>query len=230
MLGFRKQQQQQKKKEGARSPEPAAMSALLTSPVTTSLLYERPSFPFPACRASSSSSSSSSSSQSRLLHHLARPSLGTEKPVSLLNKCSGGTQTCVWASNRFNSNSYNNNNEYYDEIEVDMDPEKMLKPGDPNTFQATIRKAMPVGYWVTMPSGREAFLPAQDLGFLGGLEKLRQIFQPGQEVTVRVVTRGGSGREVLSLKKPDPNKPDPPPRPLRKDFEGGRRRRPAQYS
>ncbi|KAH7438453.1 hypothetical protein KP509_04G015500 [Ceratopteris richardii] len=110
-----------------------------------------------------------------------------------------------------------------------MDPEKMLKPGDPNTFQATIRKAMPVGYWVTMPSGREAFLPAQDLGFLGGLEKLRSIFQPGQEVTVRVVTRGGSGREILSLKKPDPNKPDPPPKPLRKEFEGGRRRRPSQY-
>lgn len=131
----------------------------------------------------------------------------------------------------YNSNRYNSNyNDYYDDIVVDMDPEKMLKPGDPNTFQATIRKAMPVGYWVTMPSGREAFLPAQDLGFLGGLEKLRSIFQPGQEVTVRVVTRGGSGREVLSLKKPDPNKPDPPPKPLRKEFEGGRRRRPSQYS
>ncbi|MCO5593132.1 hypothetical protein L7F22_047138 [Adiantum nelumboides] len=123
--------------------------------------------------------------------------------------------------NRFNNSS----SSYYDDIEVDMDPEKMLKPGDPNTFQATIRKAMPVGYWVTMPSGREAFLPAQDLGFLGGLEKLRQLFQPGQEVTVRVVTRGSSGREVLSLKKPDPNKPDPPPKPLRKEFEGGRRPR-----
>ncbi|KAH7438451.1 hypothetical protein KP509_04G015500 [Ceratopteris richardii] len=130
----------------------------------------------------------------------------------------------------YNSNRYNNSyNDYYDDIVVDMDPEKMLKPGDPNTFQATIRKAMPVGYWVTMPSGREAFLPAQDLGFLGGLEKLRSIFQPGQEVTVRVVTRGGSGREILSLKKPDPNKPDPPPKPLRKEFEGGRRRRPSQY-
>ena len=114
-----------------------------------------------------------------------------------------------------------------DDIEVDLDPEKMLKQGDPGTVQATIRKAMPVGYWVTMPSGKEAFLPAQDLGFLGGLEKLRQIFQPGQEVTVRVVTRGSSGREVLSLKKPDPNKPDPPPKPLRKEFEGTRRYRPS---
>lgn len=130
--------------------------------------------------------------------------------------------------NRF---SNHNSSAYYDDVEVDMDPEKMLKPGDPNTYQATIRKAMPVGYWVTMPSGREAFLPAQDLGFLGGLEKLKQLFQPGQEVTVRVVTRGGSGREVLSLKKPDPNKPDPPPKPLRKEFEGGRRYRPSsRYS
>ncbi|MCO5600688.1 hypothetical protein L7F22_054803 [Adiantum nelumboides] len=140
------------------------------------------------------------------------------------------TRKGLHVSAAYNSNRYNSNyNDYYDDIVVDMDPEKMLKPGDPNTFQATIRKAMPVGYWVTMPSGREAFLPAQDLGFLGGLEKLRSIFQPGQEVTVRVVTRGGSGREVLSLKKPDPNKPDPPPKPLRKEFEGGRRRRPSQY-
>lgn len=149
-----------------------------------------------------------------------------------ISSSSNNSPSCrLHISAAYNSNRYNSNyNDYYDDIVVDMDPEKMLKPGDPNTFQATIRKAMPVGYWVTMPSGREAFLPAQDLGFLGGLEKLRSIFQPGQEVTVRVVTRGGSGREVLSLKKPDPNKPDPPPKPLRKEFEGGRRRRPSQYS
>lgn len=143
----------------------------------------------------------------------------------LVSKISSSWRLSICAA--YNSSS--SYNVHYDDIVVDMDPEKMLKPGDPNTFQATIRKAMPVGYWVTMPSGREAFLPAQDLGFLGGLEKLRSIFQPGQEVTVRVVTRGGSGREVLSLKKPDPNKPDPPPKPLRKEFQGGRRRRPSAY-
>lgn len=126
---------------------------------------------------------------------------------------------------------YNNYSSYdpYDDVEVDLPPEKMLKKGDPGTYQATIKGVMPVGYWVTMPSGREAYLPAQDLGFLGGLEKLRKIFKEGDEVTVRVVTRGGSGREVLSLKIPDPNKPDPPPKPLRKEFLPGgaasRRRR-----
>lgn len=104
------------------------------------------------------------------------------------------------------------------EVVVDLPPEKMLKKGDPGTYQAKIRGVMPVGYWVTMPSGKEAYLPAQDLGFSGGLEKLRQIFQVGQEITVRVVTRGGSGREILSLKKPDPSKPDPPPRPLRDGY------------
>ena len=116
-----------------------------------------------------------------------------------------------------------------DDIEVDLDPEKMLKQGDPDegTQQAIIQDVIPVGYFCKMPSGKQAYLPAQDLGFLGGLEKLRQIFQPGQEVTVRVVTRGSSGREVLSLKKPDPNKPDPPPKPLRKEFEGTRRYRPS---
>lgn len=122
-----------------------------------------------------------------------------------------------------------NNYDPYDDVEVDLPPEKMLKKGDPGTYQATIKGVMPVGYWVTMPSGREAYLPAQDLGFLGGLEKLRKIFKEGDEVTVRVVTRGGSGREVLSLKIPDPNKPDPPPKPLRKEFLPGgaasRRRR-----
>eukprot|EP00250_Pteridium_aquilinum_P007435 c1714_g1_i1 orf=137-538(+) len=104
------------------------------------------------------------------------------------------------------------------EVQIDLPPDKLLNKGDPGTFQATIRGVMPVGYWVTMPSGKEAYLPAQDLGFPGGLEKLRQIFQVGQEITVRVVTRGGSGREILSLKKPDPNKPDPPPRPLRDGY------------
>ncbi|KAI5072096.1 hypothetical protein GOP47_0012202 [Adiantum capillus-veneris] len=118
-----------------------------------------------------------------------------------------------------------NNSSYYDDIEVDMDPEKMLKPKDTNTFQATIQKVMPEGYWVTMPSGREAFFPAQDLGFLGGMEKLQQLFQHGQDVIVRVVTRDSSGQEVLSHKKPNPNKLDPPPKPLRKAFEGGHRPR-----
>eukprot|EP00250_Pteridium_aquilinum_P007586 c17263_g1_i1 orf=292-966(-) len=119
---------------------------------------------------------------------------------------------------------YPNHNIPYDPFEdpqLDMPPEKMLKKGDPNTFQAVIKGVMPVGYWVTMPSGKEAYLPAQDIGFLGGLDRLRKIFKEGDEVTVRVVTRGSSGREVLSLKIPDPNKPDPPPKPLRKDFLPG---------
>ncbi|MCO5607527.1 hypothetical protein L7F22_061724 [Adiantum nelumboides] len=119
---------------------------------------------------------------------------------------------------------YPNHNIPYDPWEdpaLDMPPHKMLKKGDPGTFQAIIKGAMPVGYWVTMPSGNEAYLPAQDIGFPGGLDRLSKIFKPGDEVTVRVVTRGSSGREVLSLKVPDPNKPDPPPKPLRKDFLPG---------
>ncbi|KAH7433803.1 hypothetical protein KP509_07G087000 [Ceratopteris richardii] len=109
----------------------------------------------------------------------------------------------------------------WEDPDLDLPLDKILKKGDPGTFQAVIKGVMPVGYWVTMPSGKEAYLPAQDIGLLGGLQRLQKIFRRGDEVTVRVVTRGSSGREVVSLKVPDPNKPDPPPKPLREDFLPG---------
>lgn len=96
--------------------------------------------------------------------------------------------------------------------ELGIHPEKLLQPGDPDTFQVKIRDVMPVGYFVDMPSGREGYLPANDLGFSGGIERLRTIFQVGQEVTVRITFRGGGGRELLSIRKYDPERPpiEPP--------------------
>lgn len=86
---------------------------------------------------------------------------------------------------------------------IDMDPAKMMQKGDPDSHQAIIKDVMPVGYFVTLPSGRDGYLPAQDLGFTGGLAILRKLFQEGQEITVRIVCRGGAGREIVSVKKPE---------------------------
>ncbi|KAH7299489.1 hypothetical protein KP509_24G014500 [Ceratopteris richardii] len=96
--------------------------------------------------------------------------------------------------------------------DLGIHPAKLLQPGDPDTYQVKIRDVMPVGYFVDMPSGREGYLPANDLGFSGGIERLRTIFQVGQEVTVRITFRGGGGRELLSIRKFDPERPpiEPP--------------------
>ncbi|KAI5079633.1 hypothetical protein GOP47_0005705 [Adiantum capillus-veneris] len=87
--------------------------------------------------------------------------------------------------------------------QIDMDPNKMLQPGDPNSMQAIIKDVMPVGYFVSLPTGRDGYLPADDLGFTGGLAILRKLFKEGQEITVRIVCRGGAGREIISVKKPE---------------------------
>lgn len=91
---------------------------------------------------------------------------------------------------------------------IDLAPHKLLNKGDPGTQQAIIRDVIPVGYFVTMPSGKEAYLPAQDLGFTGGLAILERLFKVGQEITVRVASIGGGGREILSIKKPEHAPPE----------------------
>ena len=87
--------------------------------------------------------------------------------------------------------------------QIDMDPKKLLQKDDPNTYQAVISDVMPVGYFLKLPTGRDAYLPADDLGFTGGLAILRRLFKEGQEITVRIVCRGGAGREIVSIKKPE---------------------------
>ncbi|KAI5056244.1 hypothetical protein GOP47_0028062 [Adiantum capillus-veneris] len=86
---------------------------------------------------------------------------------------------------------------------IDMDPKKMMQEGDPLAIKAVIKDVMPVGYFVSLPSGRDGYLPADDLGFTGGLAILQRLFKEGQEIYVRIVCRGGAGREIVSIKKPE---------------------------
>ena len=62
---------------------------------------------------------------------------------------------------------------------------------------------MPVGYFVDLPTGRIGYLHAQDLGFSCGLAILQRLFKEGKEIYVRIVCRGGAGREIISCKKPE---------------------------
>jgi predicted RNA-binding protein with RPS1 domain len=87
--------------------------------------------------------------------------------------------------------------------QLDLEPHKLLTKGEPNTMQAVIKDVMPVGYFVSLPTGRDGYLPADDLGFTGGLAVLQRLFKEGQEITVRIVCRGGAGREIVSIKKPE---------------------------
>ncbi|KAH7301409.1 hypothetical protein KP509_23G024900 [Ceratopteris richardii] len=84
-----------------------------------------------------------------------------------------------------------------------MDPKKMMQLDDPGAIQAVIKDVMPVGYFVSLPSRRDGYLPADDLGFTGGLAVLQRLFKEGQQITVRIVCRGGAGREIVSIKKPE---------------------------
>lgn len=86
---------------------------------------------------------------------------------------------------------------------IDLAPHKLLEKGEPGTMQGIIKDVIPVGYFLTLPSGRDGYLPALDLGFTGGIVILERLFKVGQELTVRVVRRGGGGREILSMKKPE---------------------------
>ncbi|KAH7404489.1 hypothetical protein KP509_15G028500 [Ceratopteris richardii] len=86
---------------------------------------------------------------------------------------------------------------------IDMDPAKMMQPGDPGAMQAVIKEVMPVGYFLNLPTGRIGYLPAQHLGFAGGFAILQRLFKEGQEITIRIVCRGGAGREIVSCKKPE---------------------------
>ncbi|MCO5585865.1 hypothetical protein L7F22_039798 [Adiantum nelumboides] len=86
---------------------------------------------------------------------------------------------------------------------IDLAPHKLLEKGEPGTMQAIIRDVIPVGYFLTLPNGKVGYLPALDLGFTGGIVILERLFKVGQELTVRVVRRGGGGREILSMKKPE---------------------------
>lgn len=98
----------------------------------------------------------------------------------------------------------------------DLDPAKLLKKGDPDTVQAIVKEVIQVGFFVDLPSGKEGFLPARELGTTGGVALLEKLFKVGQEITVRSVRIGGYGRDVVAIKKDTPvdlpGRPYIPPR------------------
>lgn len=93
----------------------------------------------------------------------------------------------------------------------DLDPEKLLKKGDPDTMQGIIKEIITQGYFVTLPEGREGFLPQRELGCIGGIPLLSKLMKVGQEITCRAVRVGGYGRLVIAIKKDTPvDMPDRP--------------------
>ncbi|KAI5073477.1 hypothetical protein GOP47_0011490 [Adiantum capillus-veneris] len=140
-----------------------------------------PSFELSLCRSTSGASSSPS------------------KPLTIANS---------YSSRRPSNRSFRRDQPNVYELDldenvsqIDMDPNKMLQPRNPNSMKAIIKDVMPVGYFVSLPTDRDGYLPADDLGLIGGLAILRKLFKEGQESTVHIVCRGGAGREIVSLKK-----------------------------
>lgn len=83
---------------------------------------------------------------------------------------------------------------------IDLDPDKLLKQGDPSSVQAVVKEIIPVGLFLMMPNGKEGFLPSTDFEFSGGVVILRRLFKVGQVLTVKVLRHGG-GREIVSMRK-----------------------------
>lgn len=68
-----------------------------------------------------------------------------------------------------------------------LDYTAIYQKGAPGTVQGVIREIIALGYFVTLPNGREGFLAASHLGCSGGIPLLERLFQVGQEITVRVI-------------------------------------------
>ncbi|MCO5581943.1 hypothetical protein L7F22_035832 [Adiantum nelumboides] len=61
--------------------------------------------------------------------------------------------------------------------QIDMDPKKIMQEGDALAIKAVIKDVTPVGYFVSLPSGRDGYFPADDMGFTGGLAILQRLFK-----------------------------------------------------
>ncbi|MCO5560308.1 hypothetical protein L7F22_013920 [Adiantum nelumboides] len=61
--------------------------------------------------------------------------------------------------------------------QIDMDPKKIMLEGDPLAIKAVIKDVTSVGYFVSLPSGKDGYLHVDDLGFTGGLAILQRFFQ-----------------------------------------------------
>ena len=67
-----------------------------------------------------------------------------------------------------------------------LDYTKMYKIGDPGTVVGVVKEINNVGYFITLPNGREGFLSAMHLGCSGGIPLLERLMKVGTEIALRV--------------------------------------------
>ncbi|KAI5080158.1 hypothetical protein GOP47_0005637 [Adiantum capillus-veneris] len=75
--------------------------------------------------------------------------------------------------------------------------DRSFRRDQPNMYE------LDLDYFISLPTGRDGYLPVNDLVFSGGLAILCKLFKEGQEITVRIVCCDGAGREIVSMKKPE---------------------------
>lgn len=88
-------------------------------------------------------------------------------------------------------------------LRAELTPDKLYQPGTPGTVQAVIKDVNPVGYFVTLPNGKEAYLPASELGTSGGITLMKRLYKKGDVFTVKVIKNTTGGRDTVKV-KPDP--------------------------
>lgn len=89
-----------------------------------------------------------------------------------------------------------------------LDTEALYKKGDPGTMQAIVRDIITVGYYMTLPDGREGFLPCMQFNSCpGGIPLLTRLFKVGDEITVRQEKMYDGGLDKLHAKPPEAPKP-----------------------
>lgn len=93
-------------------------------------------------------------------------------------------------------------------LRIELHPSKLLQKGAPGTVQAIIKDVIPVGYFLTLPNGKEVYLPYTELGCSGGVVLLERLYKVGQELTIKVIKNTQGGRDLARI-KPDPT--DLPP-------------------
>eukprot|EP00250_Pteridium_aquilinum_P012340 c20667_g1_i2 orf=169-858(+) len=80
-------------------------------------------------------------------------------------------------------------------------PDECYKKGDPNTVDGAVTEIIHIGIIVKLANGRDGFLPASQLGCMGGLELMERLFHVGQELTFRVIEVPHVGKDRLFLKR-----------------------------
>ncbi|MCO5608457.1 hypothetical protein L7F22_062667 [Adiantum nelumboides] len=88
-----------------------------------------------------------------------------------------------------------------EERNFQLDQSKLYQKGDPGTMQGIVKDIITVGYFMSLPDGREGFLPCMQLGCTGGIPLLTRLFKVGDEITVRQQKMYDGGKDKLFAKK-----------------------------